>query len=123
MGNSSATWDYQRWTARWTTRYYCRYRVPGPPISALSVNVIPQGGEFVAAQIYSDVLFGYRVPERGRVAAPTWLDRAFPGTEFQFGIDNVLKKIPPYDYYSLYNYSSRGNPRLRDFRLSVKKSI
>ncbi len=123
MGNTSLTWDYQRWTARWSTRYYCRYRVPGPPISALSVNVIPQGGEFVAAQIYSDLLVGYRFPERGRVASPSWLDRALPGVEVQFGIDNVLKKVPPYDYYSQYNYSSRGNPRLRDFRLSLKKPL
>ncbi|MBI5768299.1 MAG: TonB-dependent receptor [Verrucomicrobia bacterium] len=123
LGNASLTWDYQRFTARWTTRYYCRYRVPGPPISALSVNVIPQGGEFVAAQIYSDVLFGYRLPERGRGSARSWLERALPGAEFQFGIDNVLKKVPPYDYYSQYNYSSRGNPRLRDFRLSVKQPL
>jgi len=123
MGNTSLTWDYQRWTARWTTRYYCRYRVPGPPISAITVNVLPQGGEFVAAQIYSDFLVGYRIPERGRVVAPGWLDRALPGVEVQFGIDNVLKKVPPYDYYSQYNYSSRGNPRLRDFRLSVKKPL
>ena len=123
MGNTSLTWDHQRWTARWSTRYYCRYRVPGPPISALSVNVIPQGGEFVAAQLYSDFLVGYRIPERGRVASPSWLDRALPGVEIQFGVDNLLKKVPPYDYYSQYNYSSRGNPRLRDFRLSVKKPL
>ncbi|MSU73440.1 MAG: TonB-dependent receptor [Opitutus sp.] len=120
-GNTSLAWDYERYTVRWSTRYYCKYRVAGPPIVALSVNVIPQGGEFVPSQMYSDLVVGYRIPARGRSATPSWADRALPGVEIQLGIDNILKKIPPYDWYSLYNYSSRGNPRLRDYRLSVTK--
>ena len=120
-GNGSLTWDYRRLTMRWSTRYYCKYRVAGPPIAAVSVNILPQGGEFVFSQNYSDLLLGYRFPERGRAAAGSWLDRALPGVEVQLGIDNVLNEIPPYDWFSLYNYSSRGNPRLRDYRLSVRR--
>jgi hypothetical protein len=120
-GTGSLTWDYQRTTVRWGVRYFCKYRVAGPPISAVSVNILPQGGEFVNRQIYSDFLLAYRIPARGRSAVPSRLDRALPGVEIQLGIDNVMNQIPPYDYYSLYNYSSRGNPRLRDYRLSVMK--
>ncbi len=120
-GTTSLAWEYQRWTASWSTRYYSRYRVPGPPIAPLSANVIPQGGEFVAAQIYSDVFVSYRFSERGQSTGRSWLQRSLAGTEIQLGIDNVLKKIPPRDFSSNYNYSSRGDPRLRDIRVTVKQ--
>ena len=120
-GNGSLTWDHQRYTVRWGVRYFCKYRVAGPPIAAVSVNILPQGGEFVNSQVYSDLTVGYRVPARGRSSSTSWLDRTLPGVEIQLGIDNVLNRTPPYDWYSLYNYSSRGNPRLRDYRLSVKQ--
>ena len=120
-GTTSLTWEYQRWTASWSTRYYSRYRVPGPPIAPLAANVIPQGGEFVAAQLYSDVFVSYRFPERGQLTRRSWLNRSLAGVEIQLGIDNVLKKIPPLDFSSNYNYSSRGDPRLRDVRLTVKQ--
>lgn len=120
-GNASLTWDYRRVTVRWTTRYYCKYRVAGPPIAAVTVNILPQGGEFVFSQNYSDLLLGYRFPDPASARTAPRLERALAGVEVQLGVDNVLNEIPPYDWYSLYNYSSRGNPRLRDFRLSVKR--
>jgi outer membrane receptor protein involved in Fe transport len=120
-GNASLSWDYRNVTLRWTTRYFCKYRVAGPPIAAVSVNILPQGGEFVFSQNYSDLLLAYRFPGQVFARSGPRLARALAGVEVQLGIDNVLNEIPPYDYYSLYNYSSRGNPRLRDYRLSVKR--
>ncbi len=121
QGNASLTWEYQRVFARWNTRFYSRHRIPGPPFNPLSSFVIPQGSEFMPWQAFADLLIGYRFPERGRAAAQSWADRALPGVEIQLGIDNPLNKIPLYDVYSNYPYSPRGNARLRDYRLSVKK--
>ena len=121
QGNTSLTWDYGRFTVRASTRYYCKWRVPGPPFSALSTYVIPQGGEFVPSQFYPDFFIGYRFPENNRSTRYGWLGQALRGVDVQLNVQNVIKKVPVFAYWSNYNYDPHGNARLRDLQLSIKK--
>lgn len=121
QGTASLTWDYRRATVRWTTRAFGSYRVPGPPVVQLSAFVIPQGSEFVSSQTYHDLLLGYRFPVFAGSGFRSWRERAIHGLEVHLGVDNLFNQIPPYDYSTPFNFSQRGNVRLRDYRVMVKK--
>jgi len=42
----------------------------------------------------------------------------------QVGIKNLFNTLPPFDaYYNPYYYSPYGDPRLRDYRISIRKSL
>jgi outer membrane receptor protein involved in Fe transport len=123
QGNGYVAWDYRQWTAVWSTRFYSHFRVNGPPITTSTATIIAQGGEFVPSQSYSDVLVTYRFDDRQ--AGPS-VRRLLHGLELQVGVINVFNKTPSFDlssFVSSYGYSTWGDIRLREYRLSIKKTF
>jgi len=42
----------------------------------------------------------------------------------QLSVKNLFNKLPPFDaYYTPYFYSPYGDPRLRDYRLTLSKGF
>jgi outer membrane receptor protein involved in Fe transport len=123
-GNLSATWDYKQWTLSWTTRYVDRLKIPAPPVTTFTSYVVTQGGNFVPSQAYSDAFVTYRFDHRGDTEQG-WRTSFTNGLEIQAGIVNVFNKVPPFDSASgpLAGYSTWGNIRLQEYRLSVKKTF
>jgi iron complex outermembrane receptor protein len=123
-GNGTLSWDYRNWTASWTTRYYNAIRISAPPVTTSTAQVTAQGGPFIPAQSYSDLIVAYRFAGQ-RGASADWKNRMLRDTEIQFGVTNIFKKTPPYDVGSFgsYYYSTYGDIRWRDLRLSVKKAL
>jgi outer membrane receptor protein involved in Fe transport len=124
-GNASLSWDWRQWSAGWTTRYVSRFLVPAPPVSTSTASITSQGGRYVPAQSYSDVFVAYRFHGRGAAAASRLRTHVLRDTEIQFGVSNLFKKTPPYDVASFgsYYYSTWGDIRWRDLRLSLKRTF
>lgn len=126
--NATLSWEYRRWTAAWSTTYYSSYKPydsPGSPIyvqyGTLSLAAAAQGASTIPSQIYHDIFFSYvfdKGGHGGRVA-----DALLSNLTVQFGIKNVFNTLPPFDAYAPYYYSTYGDARLRDFRISVEKSF
>lgn len=125
LANATLVWDYRNWSVSWTTRYVPSLRVPAPPVtSAVTSAVLGQGGEWVPSQSYSDATFTYRFERRAQGTSASRLKRYTRGLEIGVGLINVFNKIPPYDVSSgAYRYSTWGDIRLREYRLSVKKEF
>jgi outer membrane receptor protein involved in Fe transport len=127
QGNFTLSWDYHRWTAAFTTRYYSRYRIGSPDFDAATTSSYRQlqGSEYVPSQSYSDVFVAYRFTDERRGAAARWYQPFLRGMEVQVGINNVFRQIPPFDIYTFgsYPYSTYGDIRQREFRLSLKKPL
>ncbi|MBI2814664.1 MAG: TonB-dependent receptor [Opitutae bacterium] len=124
LANGSLTWDRRNWTAGWTTRFYPRNHIAGPPLTSSTTPRRDQGGEWASSQIYSDAFVAYRFDDRKQGAAGRWAGRLTRGLELEVGINNVFNKIPAFDTSSgSYNYSTWGDIRLREYRLSVKKAL
>lgn len=127
QGNATLTWEYRRFTAGWTTRYYPKLKLYGPPLTTSTTTWQQNGGSpYVPSQAYSDVFVSYRFPGRGHgVSNKAWRDRLVRDTEIQLGVNNVLKQIPPFDpgSFGSYPYSTYGDLRLREYRISIKKAL
>ncbi|MBL9217612.1 MAG: TonB-dependent receptor [Opitutaceae bacterium] len=128
-GNATLVWDYRRYSVGWSSRYVPRLHVIGPPVIAFLGSRQGQGGEWVPSQTYHDLFFSYRFPlvtqESGE--RRSWLKRSrlLSGLEVQIAVYNVFRHKPPLDNTTLtiYGYSTYGDLRLRDIRLSIKKPL
>jgi outer membrane receptor protein involved in Fe transport len=120
--NTAFVWDYRGWSLGWNTRYYGKSRVSGPPINSSLLTIQASGSATNSQQSYHDLLLGYRFgPKTAHVKDPFNL---LKGLELQLGILNVFNQEPPFDVAaSSFWYSTWGNLRLREYRLSVKKSF
>jgi outer membrane receptor protein involved in Fe transport len=124
QANASLAWDYRNWTVGWTTRYVPRLRIFGPPFTTSTVRIQEQGGEWVPSQMYSDAFVTYRFDGHNQGTVGQRLKRYTRGLELEVGVSNVFDKIPPYDVGAgAYRYSTFGNIRLREYRLSLKKAL
>ncbi len=130
-GNATVMWDYRRWNVGWSMRYIPKLHVFGPPISNSLTFRQGQGAEWVPDQTYHDIFGSYRFPLRARVDGEDgrpmkrgFANRLLSGLEVQLAIYNVFRKIPPLDTstFSSYGYSTYGDIRLRDIRISIKKA-
>lgn len=112
---SNLAWEYRNWRLGWTTYYHNRYVFSTNPAS-----VPLNGGPTVPRQIYHDFMATYRFGERSEASSKLMagLNRMFSDMELQVGIDNVFNKPPA---RSANEFSGRGDVRLREYRLMVKK--
>jgi iron complex outermembrane receptor protein len=135
--NATLSWEYRRWTAAWTSTYYSGYYQelsPGSPsglqqLTALGNFAAAQGGYTIPSQIYHDLYVSYAFAHSGRASGVSdshdggLANTLLSNVTVSFGIKNVFNTLPPFDAFSSYYYSSYGDPRLRDFRLTVKKGF
>jgi iron complex outermembrane receptor protein len=133
--NTSLTWEYRHWTLAWTTIYYGSYRQgygPGSPDAFQSganfLYVDAQGGNTIPSQTYHNLVGSYSFDSplsgRGQGDASSFTSRALSGLTIQFGIKNLFNTPPPFDAFSSpYFYSPYGDPRLRDYWISIRKSF
>jgi iron complex outermembrane receptor protein len=128
--NATARWDYRHWTVAWTATYYSSYWQEGAPGSPSAlVNGAPfttftdaQGGYTIPSQIYHDVFVSYVFEKASPTTTPG--DKVLSNLMLSFGVKNVFNTWPPFDAaFEPYYYSPYGDPRLREFRLSVRKSF
>ena len=113
-------WEIKQWTFGWSAYYYGRYKVLAPPVFASTAALVRQGGPFVSSQIYHNAYVSYRF---GGGDAASRLRSLTRGLELQVGIENVFDHVPPYEGNSPngFTYSTWGNLRLREYRLSLRK--
>jgi iron complex outermembrane recepter protein len=135
--NATLNWEYRRWSAAWTATYYSGYYQefsPGSPSALQNPGLVSpilaaQGANTIPSQIYHDIYISYVFYHRGRTGVDSdsrgnvLANALLSDLTLSFGIRNVFNTLPPFDVYSAYYYSSYGDPRLRDFRLTVKKSF
>ena len=122
--NATLSWEYRHLSLAWTTTYYAKYEQSyapgGPSYAQFGPNPFytdAQGGYTIPSQMYHDIYASY-VVEQGRS------DTLLSNLTIQFGIKNVFNKLPPFDAFAgPYFYSPYGDPRLRDYRLGVRKSF
>jgi hypothetical protein len=121
--NLTLSWEYRQWTLGWTTIYYgnyTQYNAPGSP-SYLQYGpntyfTDAQGGYTIPSQVYHTLFGSY-----GFGKSPVSL---LSDLTIQFGIKNLFNTLPPFDaYYEPYYYSPYGDPRLRDYWISLKKAL
>jgi outer membrane receptor protein involved in Fe transport len=134
-GNATLTWGTRRWTISWTTEYfgsYHPYGAPGEPPSGPTPFSTPfflaLGSDHIPGQIYHDIMAAFRFPARkGRwISAPSWLNDGLDGVTIQFGIKDLFNSVPPldvFDYYAASGASAFGDPRLRDYWISIEKQF
>lgn len=102
-GSGGVSWTKDALTVGWQSRFFDRYR------QQIEGEALGQGSPFVASQLYHDMNVSYRF--------------SF-GSTLTAGINNVFNKYPSFDAeaFPLY-YSGYGDPRLRNFYMSVSKSF
>lgn len=128
-GNATLVWDFHRFSAGWTTRYIPRLHVLGPPVSTSLTFRQGQGADWVPSQTYHDVFLSYRFPLVVHAADSGWSrlrpSRLLNGLEVQLAVYNVFRHKPPLDNSTQgsYVYSTYGDIRLRDIRISIKKPL
>jgi outer membrane receptor protein involved in Fe transport len=121
--NLSLSWEHWHWTLGWTTTYYGSYLQTGSPGSPSALQSGPatvftdaQGGYTIPSQTYHAIFgsYGFGKTRAGLLSSLT----------IQFGIKNLFNKLPPVDaFYEPYYYSPYGDPRLREYSVSIKKAF
>lgn len=117
-GNVGINWYLGSWSAGWNAQYYDSYRVTVPGASAAQVELAArnQGTEWIPSQTYHDAYVGYRFNSAFNF---------FDGSELKLGVQNLFDKFPPIlaTTATTGGYSTYGDPRLRRFVLTFRKSF
>jgi iron complex outermembrane receptor protein len=129
-GNVTLSWEYRGWSAGWTTTYVSRYLQQGSPGSPSVAQFGPndvltqaQGGYSIPSQVYHELFAGYSF--HAAAGPRAWsVNSILSNVTVQVGIKNIFNTSPPFDaFYSPYFYSPYGDPRLRDYWLTVRKGF
>jgi iron complex outermembrane recepter protein len=110
VAHAAATWSYRQSSVSWRTHYFDSYYL----LSSHAVE-IDQGSATIPSQMYHDLAVSHAFAP---ASASMWLS----DVEVQLGIRNVFDKTPPIVTMSPF-YSGIGDPRLRNYYLSVRKSF
>jgi iron complex outermembrane receptor protein len=145
--NATLSWEYRHWTATWTATYYSGYYQEfsrGSPSGLQNPGLVSpilaaQGANTIPSQIYHDIYMSYAFGQRSGMGSVSvqrggtgdvsvsrsrdLVSTLLSNLTVSFGIRNVFNTLPPFDVYNTYFYSTYGDPRLREFRLTVKKSF
>lgn len=131
-GNGSLYWDYRRYSVGWNTRYIPRVHALGPPVSTALAGRQRLGGEWVPSQVYHDLSFSYRfpfvsysAPREGSRTFKSFASGLLNGVELQLAVYNLFGSKPAFDpsNSTLTPFSTYGDIRLREFRVSIKKPL
>ena len=123
--NAGVSWEAGALSAGWGVRYYDSYFVVDPASSASASTFRTQGSDRVPSQTYHDVFFAYKSPARVRSGALALL---LDDVVVRAGINNLFDKAPPFDANAgvavgSFYYSFFGDPRLRNFYVSLAKAF
>jgi iron complex outermembrane receptor protein len=127
--NATLSWEYRHWTLAWATTYVSSYQQFGSPGGPYAIQNGPytyytaaQGGYTIPSQVYHQVFGRYSVD--GQSGSAGFARKVLSHVTVEFGIKNLFNKLPPFDaFYPPYFYSSYGDPRLRDYWLTVRKAF
>lgn len=123
-GQVGLRWERGPWGAGWQAQYYDSYSVElaNPSVAFQNPDrVRNQGRAHVPSQIYHDFFVRYRF--EGNTSS--WWNN----TVISLGIQNVFDKEPPIiaplslTTFGSADYSGYGDPRLRRFELTIRKSF
>jgi outer membrane receptor protein involved in Fe transport len=124
QGNAGFDWTLGKLGVRWNTQFYDSYNIfstndPNVASGAASIaNAIAlQGTRRIPSQSYSDLHVSYDFQDTGGVLS---------GLRISAGVQNIFDKKPPVvaiQSYTQAGYSTFGDPRLRRFTISIKKSF
>ena len=124
QGNAGFNWTMGNIGVRWNTQYYHGYNIfttqdTSTPNGQSIVDsaITAQGARRIPSQSYSDLHISYDFKN-----AKGLLD----GVRISAGIQNIFDKKPPVVAISSYiqaGYSTYGDPRLRRFTVSLRKSF
>ncbi|MBX7123843.1 MAG: TonB-dependent receptor [Opitutaceae bacterium] len=118
-GNIGLTIVGGSWRAGWSMQYYDSYVVSNNLTTRLN-----QGADRVKSQSYHDLFYSYQfgreATSRG-LRAKSMLDRVEIGAI----VTNIFNESPPFDAGGSNGqyYSAFGNPRLRSYNVTIKKSF
>lgn len=122
-GNLGLDWNKGAWTVRWNMQFYDSYRVyteTSTP-TQIAAAVLTQGAERIPSQIYHDLSVSYRFARTS-----SGLLRLFDNSEISLGLQNLFDKSPPIvaaTSAGSLGYSAYGDPRLRRFSVSLRKTF
>jgi len=124
-GNGGLNWSRGAWSAGWNTQYYHSHYVYSPT-SALATRaaiVLGQGSDTIPSQTYHDVSVAYRWGS-GQAG---WR-RILADSEVTIGLQNVFDTSPPITanlnpLAGTNAFSNHGDPRLRRYTISLRKSF
>lgn len=124
QGNAGLDWEYENWNIRWNTQFYDGYNVfstqdPDTPTGQQAIEdaIEVQGARRIPSQSYSDLFVSYKFDDEGGILG---------GVTLSAGIQNFFNQKPPAIAVADYGgggYSRLGDPRLRRFSLSLRKSF
>lgn len=122
-GNLGLDWNLGAWAVRWNMQFYDSYRVYTATASPTQIAdaVLTQGADRIPSQIYHDLSVNYRFAR-----ANSGLLRFFDNSEISVGMQNLFDKSPPIVAASSagsLGYSAYGDPRLRRFSISFRKTF
>lgn len=116
-GNAGIDWNKGPLAVSWNAQFYDDYLVYSytASTSAAALAVLNQGSSRIARQLYHDVIATYRF-DAGFLA----------DTELSFGIQNLFDTSPPILAVTdpaAAGYSTYGDPRMRRYSVSVRRSF
>ena len=122
QGNGGFDWELGKVSVKWNTQVYGSYNIHStldPVTGATTIEnaIALQGARKVPVQTYSDVNVSYDFEET---------DGLLNGVRLSAGIQNIFNETPPAIAITTYRangYSSYGDPRLRRFTISLRKSF
>ncbi len=122
-GNGGLTWRRGAWSAGWNMQYYDSYSIfeHGFSDEENAERALTQGSPTIPSQTYHDVFARYRFGDSNRSG---W--GLLNNTEILVSVQNVLDTSPPILTSSSSGataFSPYGDPRLRSYSISVKKSF
>ena len=118
-GNGGIDWELGNLGVQWNAQFYDSYYVyPANGFASLpDILTARQGSRRIPSQLYNDIYVSYAFNDAAG---------ALDGVKVAFGVQNVFAHKPPAIAVSGYDqtsYSTYGDPRLRRFTLSLKKSF
>jgi outer membrane receptor protein involved in Fe transport len=124
---TSLTWKYGPWSVGWNANYWGEYKQYSVGTQAY---IIAQGSDKIPGQIYHNLIVGYhfgmgRGTRTG--AGRAWSDYILSGLTLKVAVNDVFNKAPPIDidngYFTPFYYSQFGDPRMRNYQLTLSKAF
>jgi outer membrane receptor protein involved in Fe transport len=128
-GNFGLEWQRGPWGLGWSAQYYHSYWVytalalPLTPaqVASRANGVLNQGSATVPHQIYHDMIASYRFE-----GTASWAGGLLANAELSVGIQNLFDTSPPIlasTSTTAAGYSTYGDPRLRRYSISLRKTF
>lgn len=116
--NASLVWERNDWRFGWTVYHFDSYLVADPDVASNASLIRRQGRDGrIPSQNYHDALVSWE--PMSYASNRSWLS----GVQVLFLLRNVFDSEPPVDVRLDELYSPFGDPRLRSYALSIRKSF